>query len=262
MSKGLTWKEWQAKANKEYKKNVFTAKDMLQQWGFPTDVDPETVQVLFRKGQAGTKNRQTRRLNKSNSEKSRRESLRSISTREFAEWGRRNGFSQAQIDAAVKWERQTKSKQTKEVRDSEGALQADHITPQPSKKRLNLRERFNRVLPGDAAANRQVKPTAINNDKSDRWLTTQERRAAGAPLTRSAAIRQAFQASAYEVGGGVVRPIESSNDRIRVPSQYSFESSLSPINGNGILNGNGSIAAKTNGDAESSAFDLGFKLAN
>jgi len=262
MSKKLTWKEWQARARKEYVKNVFTAKDMLKEWGFPSDVDPETVQILFDKGNPRTKLRSTRRRNKATSERSRRESLRSISTREFAEWGRRNGFSQAQIDAAVKWERQTKSKQTKEVRDSDGALQADHVTPQPSRKPADLKERYNRVLPGDAAANRQVKPTAINNDKSDRWPTTQERRAAGAPLTRSSAIKQAFQASAYEVGGGVVKRMESNNDRIKTPNQYSFESSLSPINGNGILNGNGSIAAKTNGDAESSAFDFGFKLAN
>lgn len=47
-----------------------------------------------------------------------------------------------------------------------------------------------------------------------------------------------------------------------IGSQVSFFSPTSPINGRNGHSANGSIEAKTNGSASSTAFDMGFKLAN
>jgi len=239
MPKPLTWKEWKAKAAKEYKPQVFTAKHMLEKWGFPSDIDSEQVQILFRKGVPGTKNRSTRRQNKRTSEQSRRENLRAISTQEFVDWGKRNGYSADMINAAIQAERAGKRQQSLQIKSSAGQLETDHVTPQPTQKPKALQPRFNAIAPGDALANREVKPATVNRVKSDTYPSVADRQQRGRPLTRSSAIQQRF-ASIH----------------------FSYSNPLSPVNSSSPFSAQGSIEAQTNATAENTAFDMGFKLAN
>ena len=238
MPNRLTWKQWKAKAAASYKPNVFTAKDMIAKWGFPSDVDPEQVQILFRKGVPGTKNKDTRRQNKLTSEQKRKENLKAISTQEFVEWGKRNGFSNEQIAAAVKAERAGKRAQSLQIKASSGQLEADHVTPQPTQKPKPLQPRFNAIAPGDALANREVKPATVNRVKSDTYPSVADRQQAERPLTRSGAIQQRFAAIRF------------------APNP------LSPINSSSAFSVQGSIEAQTNMNASSTAMDMGIKLAN
>ena len=239
MSKLLTWKEWKVKAAASYKPNVFTARNMVAEWGFPSDVDPNLVQILFDKGSPRFKTREARNRNKKTSEKNRRDNLKSISTQEFVEWGRRNGFSKEQIAAAVKAERAGKRAQALQIKRSSGQLEVDHITPQPTQKPKPLQARHNAIAPGDALANREVKPATVNRTKSDKYPSVADRQQTGRPLTRSSAIQQRFASI-----------------------RFSPLNPLSPINSNSAFSAQGSIEAQTNMNASSMAMDMGIKLAN
>lgn len=57
MAEQLSWDEWRVKAKKAYKKGVYTAADMVKDWGYPEGVDPAEFRMLFRSGEPGKKNR-------------------------------------------------------------------------------------------------------------------------------------------------------------------------------------------------------------
>ena len=60
----MEWNEWRLKANNSYKKGLYTIQNMVQDWGFPTDLDPKIVNLLFRNGKVGTKSRKSRAVSK------------------------------------------------------------------------------------------------------------------------------------------------------------------------------------------------------
>ena len=68
----MEWIEWQQKANSAYKKGSYTVKNMIQDWGFPTDLDPKEVNLLFRKGKVGKKNQKSRSASKKVNAKTRK----------------------------------------------------------------------------------------------------------------------------------------------------------------------------------------------
>ena len=53
-----SWDEWRAKAAKEYKKGVYTAQDMVRDWGYPKGIDPDKYRLLFDKGNPYKKDRE------------------------------------------------------------------------------------------------------------------------------------------------------------------------------------------------------------
>ena len=53
----IPWEQWRKKAAKAYKKGVYTSKEMVRDWGFPSDLDQSQVRIIFRSGVPGTKNR-------------------------------------------------------------------------------------------------------------------------------------------------------------------------------------------------------------
>lgn len=71
MAEQLSWDEWRAKAKKEYKKGVYTATDMVKDWGYPQGVDPAEFRMIFRSGEPGKKNRQAINASKAKSNKGR-----------------------------------------------------------------------------------------------------------------------------------------------------------------------------------------------
>lgn len=68
MAKQLSYSEWIEKANKAYVKGVYTADDMVRDWGYPKGVDPNTTKMTFRSGRAGTKSRAAIKRGKAKSE--------------------------------------------------------------------------------------------------------------------------------------------------------------------------------------------------
>lgn len=71
MAKQLSLAEWKAKAEKAYKKGVYTAEDMVRDWGYPKEVDPAKFRMIFRSGKAGTKSREAINASKAKSNKGR-----------------------------------------------------------------------------------------------------------------------------------------------------------------------------------------------
>jgi hypothetical protein len=71
MAEQLSWDEWRAKAKKEYKKGVYTATDMVKDWGYPEGVSPSEFRMIFRSGEPGKKNRQAINVSKAKSNKGR-----------------------------------------------------------------------------------------------------------------------------------------------------------------------------------------------
>ena len=58
MPNPITWEEWRKKAAASYKKGTYTARDMVNDWGYPTDIDQETFRIIFRSGSPGLKSRE------------------------------------------------------------------------------------------------------------------------------------------------------------------------------------------------------------
>ena len=71
MAKQLSLAEWIAKAEKAYKKGVYTAEDMVRDWGYPKGVDSATTRMIFRSGKAGTKSREAINASKAKSNRGR-----------------------------------------------------------------------------------------------------------------------------------------------------------------------------------------------
>ena len=67
----ITWEQWQDKAKKAYKKGVYTKKEMVRDWGFPSDLDPEKDYILFDKGKPYIQDYQKRLERKRNSSRTR-----------------------------------------------------------------------------------------------------------------------------------------------------------------------------------------------
>jgi len=71
MAEQLSWDEWRAKAKQTYKKGVYTAADMVRDWGYPEGVDPAEFRMLFRSGEPGKKSRAAINTGKAKSNKGR-----------------------------------------------------------------------------------------------------------------------------------------------------------------------------------------------
>jgi len=71
MAEQLSWDEWRAKAKKEYKKGVYTAQDMVKDWGYPEGIDPKEFRLIFRGGEPGKKSREAINTGKAKSNKGR-----------------------------------------------------------------------------------------------------------------------------------------------------------------------------------------------
>lgn len=78
----ITWEQWQDKAKKAYKKGVYTKKEMVRDWGFPSDLDPEKDYILFDKGKPYIQDYQKRLERKRNSSKTR--SARNVTSTNLA----------------------------------------------------------------------------------------------------------------------------------------------------------------------------------
>ena len=146
------------------------------------------------------KNRTTRQANKLKEHAQRRAALAPISNAEFKDYGRRNGYSETQINEAIKHERSTKRQQKATTKASGGKLEVGHYTPQATTKSTENRARFERLNPGDAAANRFPQPADVNRAKGSSWYPSiQQRQQAGMAVTRAGAIQAAFRASSPAV---------------------------------------------------------------
>ena len=71
MAEQLSWEEWRAKAKQSYKKGVYTANDMVRDWGYPKGVDPAEFRMIFRSGEPGKKSREAINIGKAKSNKGR-----------------------------------------------------------------------------------------------------------------------------------------------------------------------------------------------
>ena len=71
MAEQLSWEEWRAKAKQSYKKGVYTANDMVRDWGYPKGVDPAEFRMIFRSGEPGKKSRAAINIGKAKSNKGR-----------------------------------------------------------------------------------------------------------------------------------------------------------------------------------------------
>ena len=71
MAEQLSWDEWRAKAKQTYKKGVYTATDMVRDWGYPEGVDPAKFRMIFRSGEPGKKSREAINTGKAKSNKGR-----------------------------------------------------------------------------------------------------------------------------------------------------------------------------------------------
>lgn len=71
MAEQLSWDEWRAKAKKAYKKGVYTANDMVRDWGYPKGVDPAEFRMIFRSGEPGKKSREAINTGKAKSNRGR-----------------------------------------------------------------------------------------------------------------------------------------------------------------------------------------------
>ena len=87
MPNPITWEEWRKKAAASYKKGTYTARDMVNDWGYPSDIDQETFRIIFRSGSPGLKSREAINNGKRVSNGSR---------------NRRNGYSTDQAQSQAK----------------------------------------------------------------------------------------------------------------------------------------------------------------
>ena len=69
----IPWEQWRKKAQESYKKGIYTAKDMVQDWGFPSDKDPNLFRIVFAHGSPFFKDRNKikERLRRSGSKRNR-----------------------------------------------------------------------------------------------------------------------------------------------------------------------------------------------
>lgn len=79
----ISWEQWQIKAKDAYKKGVYTKKEMVRDWGFPSDLDPEKDYILFDKGKPYIQDYQKRLERKRNSSRTR--SARNVTSTNLAD---------------------------------------------------------------------------------------------------------------------------------------------------------------------------------
>lgn len=151
MAKQLSLSEWKAKAEKAYKKGVYTAEDMVRDWGYPKGVDPVKFRMIFRSGKPGTKSREA--INRGKAKSNRGRAVKETTSTNFARAERRiqdRKFRQVLDEASMF-----------ALGDKEFATMIEHSTA------LNV---FNAVDSPDASgdpSNRYLQPVTEGIEKTD-----------------------------------------------------------------------------------------------
>ena len=179
MAKPLPWVEWKKKAEQEYVKNSYTVTDMINDWGFPSDVNPDEKQLLFVNGKLTRKNQTTRKRTRGSEARRATQNEQSLTRQDYLDYAKKNGYSAEQANQLF----ETNEAKLAEYKGQKTAdLHYEHLSPSRSPIRGGVEHYRNIVM----------MEGELNLEKSDKLASTEAMRKAGVPLTKQGALYADF----------------------------------------------------------------------
>lgn len=179
MAERIPWAEWKKKAEKAYVKNTYTVKDMIRDWGFPSDLDPAEKNLLFANGKLTRKNQDTRKQTRGDMQRRASTNEQSLTREDYLKYAKRNGYSAEQANQLYEIN-ETKLAEYRGQKTVD--LHYEHLSPSRSPVKGGVEHYRNIVMmQGD-----------LNIGKSDKLATTSALRKAGVPLTKQGALYADF----------------------------------------------------------------------
>jgi hypothetical protein len=173
--KQLSWAEWKKKAEREYVKNKYTIKDMVQDWGFPKDLDSNEWVLHFANGVVKRKGATVRKQTRGSEARRAATNEQTLTKEDYLDYAKRNGYPVEQATQLFE-ENETR---LRELKGQKSATQHyEHLLPTRSPMRGGVEHYRNIVMMSSEQ----------NLAKSDYLASIHAAREAGVPLTKQGAL--------------------------------------------------------------------------
>lgn len=173
--KQLSWAEWKKKAEREYVKNKYTIKDMVQDWGFPKDLDSDKWVLHFANGTVKRKDKTVRKQTRGSEARRAATNEQVLNKQDYLDYAKRNGYPAEQ---AVQLYEENEAR-LRELKGQKSATQHyEHLLPTRSPVRGGVEHYRNIVMMSSEE----------NLAKSDYLASIPAAREAGVPLTKQGAL--------------------------------------------------------------------------
>ena len=179
MANPIPFAEWKKKAEEAYIPNQYSVKQMIRDWGFPSDLDPNKVGFNFQKGKLYQKGVEVRKQTRGDVQRRAAINEQSLTRQDYLDYARKNGYSVEQANQLFEIN-ETKLANYRGQKTAD--LHYEHLSPSRSPVKGGVEHYRNIVMmQGD-----------LNIDKSDKLASTAALRKAGVPLTKQGALYADF----------------------------------------------------------------------
>jgi hypothetical protein len=173
--KRLPWEKWKQKAEAEYVKNKYSVKEMIRDWGFPSDLSPDEWGFNFQNGVLRKKNTRVRKETRGSEARRAATNEQTLTRQDYVDYAKRNSYSIEQANQLF----EENEARLKELKGQKSATQHyEHLLPTRSPMRGGVEHYRNIVMMGSEE----------NLAKSDYLASMPAAREAGVPLTKQGAL--------------------------------------------------------------------------
>jgi len=173
--KRLPWEKWKQKAEAEYVKNKYTVRDMIRDWGFPSDLNPNEWNLNFGNGKLQRKGAEIRKKTRGSEARRAATNEQILTRQDYVDYAKRNGYPVEQANQLF----EENEARLKELKGQKSATQHyEHLLPTRSPMRGGVEHYRNIVMMGSEE----------NLAKSDYLASIPAAREAGIPLTKQGAL--------------------------------------------------------------------------
>jgi hypothetical protein len=173
--KSLPWEKWKQKAEAEYIKNKYSVKEMIRDWGFPSDLDPDEWGFNFQNGVLRKKNVRVRKETRGSEARRAATNEQTLTRNDYIDYAKRNGYPVEQANQLF----EENEARLKELKGQKSTTQHyEHLLPTRSPMRGGEEHYRNIVMMGSEE----------NLAKSDYLASIPAAREAGVPLTKQGAL--------------------------------------------------------------------------
>jgi hypothetical protein len=173
--KRLPWEKWKQKAEAEYVKNKYSVKEMIRDWGFPSDLSPDEWGFNFQNGVLRKKNTRVRKETRGSEARRAATNEQTLTRQDYVDYAKRNSYSIEQANQLF----EENEARLKELKGQKSATQHyEHLLPTRSPMRGGVEHYRNIVIMGSEE----------NLAKSDYLASIPAAREAGVPLTKQGAL--------------------------------------------------------------------------
>jgi hypothetical protein len=173
--KRLPWEKWKQKAEAEYVKNKYTVKEMIKDWGFPSDLDSNEWNLHFANGVLKRKGAEVRKKTRGSEARRAATNEQLLTRQDYIDYAKRNNYPIEQANQLF----EENEARLKELKGQKSATQHyEHLLPTRSPMRGGVEHYRNIVIMGSEE----------NLAKSDYLASIPAAREAGVPLTKQGAL--------------------------------------------------------------------------